>query len=59
MNLQGCSTAAVAQRKKCVLVQAIYSAYGTIGSKQRSELQGSATVNKGVTANINAGNKRI
>jgi len=36
-----------------------YSAYGTVGSKQRPELQGSATVNKGVVANINAGNKRI
>jgi len=36
-----------------------YSAYGTVGSKRRLELQGSATVNKGVKANINAGNKRI
>ena len=36
-----------------------YSAYGTVGSKRRPELQGSATVNKGVAANINAGNKRI
>ena len=36
-----------------------YNVYSTVGSKQRPELQGSATVNKGVTANIKAGNKRI
>jgi len=36
-----------------------YSAVGTVGSKRRLELQGSATVNKGVKANINAENKRI
>ena len=36
-----------------------YSAVSTVGSKRRPELQGSATVNKGVTVNINAGNKRI
>ena len=36
-----------------------YSAVSTVGSKRRPELQSGATVNKGVTANINAGNKRI
>jgi len=45
--------------RSAVLVQASYSAYSTVGSKQRPELQGSATVNKGIIANINAGNKRI
>ena len=36
-----------------------YSAVSTIGSKRKPELQSGATVNKGVTANINARNKRI
>ena len=36
-----------------------YSAVSTVRSKRRPGLQGSATVNKGVIANINAGNKRI
>jgi len=58
-NPQGYSTALWLRGRSAVLVQAGYSAIGTIGSKQRPKLQGSATVNKSVTANINAGNKRI
>jgi len=42
-----------------VMVQAHYSAYSAVGSKRRPVLQDSATVNKGVPMNINAGNKRI
>jgi len=51
-NPQACSTGLWLRGRIAVLVQAGYSAVGTVGSKQRPVLQSSATVRKVATVNL-------
>jgi len=53
---RACNTGLWLRGRSAVLVQADYS---TVRSKQKPVLKGSATVNRAVTVNINAVNKRI